>query len=81
MSRCWRNIWDLISTEEHKCKGLEIAFDSEHGKATAPIQRSPWIATKDSEGALQGQTYRSASGDMVAHTGEKKVNGYTNQNR
>ena len=66
---------------KNKCEGLEIVFDSEHGKAMAPIQRSPWIATKDSEGALQGQTYRSASGDMVAHMGEKKVNGYINENR
>ena len=61
-----------LSTEEQKCEGLEIAFDSEHGKAMAPIQRSPWIATKDSEGALQGQTYRSASVDMVAQWERRK---------
>ena len=72
---------DGISTEEHKREGLEIAFDCEHGKAMAPSPRSSWIATKDSEVALQGQTYRSASGDMTAHMGEKKVNTYMNENR
>ena len=69
----------LNSVQKPEWVKIEVVMDSGAAESVAPADLAPWVAIQESAGSKAGRKYLSASGEVLANLGEKKIDVYTNE--
>ena len=65
--------------EEPKWVELETVVDSGAADTVAPVDMADWVPLEPSVGSKRGQSWQSASGDVLPNLGERRVGGLTEE--